>query len=427
MQDAIKKISSTVQQADLADQVPLVKLERNARSEFCIFLAVDGDEVKGIPGNLKQLLKLQCNIDFFEDYPLAPSEIESMVQRQNIEIHGFNSLYYLRQELDDPGDPFDDSDTWLAGDASSSDLMSNETLLHWASSVGEGTWELFAYACTVLNMAEQASQARSALRRLVLLGHIEVSLDGSSWSIAPSCFVRYPDSPDSGFLTGARSVPLLKSIAELHALVRTDQSYYPGPARVQVGPEIPQGENGHIHPLVVDAGPVSARLVEIVPDLAGWKDSLQEMPLLDPTLLKMEIWESEGFVGCDDVYLEGGFLRAKSGMYRLRHASNRSARTITAFFDEPSQRWLRADWYGMRFLAREGRQAGVQAAYDPASGSLLVPASQRWPLLFERILTLASGLLPRRADNANWLSYPEVPLGLARELCRKLNVELSER
>ena len=64
--------------------------------------------------------------------------------------------------------------------------------------------------------------------------------------------------------------------------------------------------------------------------------------------------------------------------------------------------------------------------YSSNREELLIPESQRWPLLYERALVLSSGLLPSRALNHEWLSYPRVPLGLARGLCEKLNVDLQE-
>ena len=109
-------------------------------------------------------------------------------------------------------------------------------------------------------------------------------------------------------------------------------------------------------------------------------------------------------------------------MYRFSRQSDPSGRTLTAFFDEPRQRFLRGDWYGLRFLSVEA----PSAVYDAAGGALLIPDSQRWPLLYERALTLASGLLPDRADNAAWLRYPNLPRSVAETLCGKLNVNMAE-
>ena len=113
-------------------------------------------------------------------------------------------------------------------------------------------------------------------------------------------------------------------------------------------------------------------------------------------------------------------------MYRISLEGDRTSRTMTLFFDEPAQRWIRGDWYGLRFLSLEAGQACVEVVHDSGASELLIPASQRWPLLYERALTLASGMLPGRAANPDWLSYPRIPLDLAKVLCGKLNVNLME-
>ena len=113
-------------------------------------------------------------------------------------------------------------------------------------------------------------------------------------------------------------------------------------------------------------------------------------------------------------------------MYRLTRDGDRTGRALTLFFDPASQRWFRGDWYGLRFLALEALPGGVNAVYRSDRRELLIPDSQRWPLLYERALVLSSGLLPKRAPNPEWLSYPRVPLTMARRLCEKLNVVLQE-
>ena len=82
----------------------------------------------------------------------------------------------------------------------------------------------------------------------------------------------------------------------------------------------------------------------------------------------------------------------------------------------------------MRFLSLAAGGGGLDAVQHSArDGALLIPESQRLPLIYERALTLASGLLPTRAENPNWLSYPLIPLSLAETLCGKLNVNMSEK
>ena len=47
----LQMITTTVVDAQLASQIPLVKLERQAKGQFYVFLGVDSDESAGIPGD----------------------------------------------------------------------------------------------------------------------------------------------------------------------------------------------------------------------------------------------------------------------------------------------------------------------------------------------------------------------------------------
>ena len=421
-ESTLQKITTAVVDATLASQIPLVKLERRARGEFYVFLGVDSDESTGIPGGLGKTLQ-DLGLRFDEDFPLQPDEIKPMVQGQDIEIHGFNTLQYRQMEYDEPGDPFDQSDAWQPQEASPESNALAERLLHWVSVLGEGTWEGFNQACNVLKVAGDKQEVRSALRRFILLGHLDLSDDGSRWSVSPAVLVRFPDNPDSGFLAGRRTGSFLRRIGEFWHINETPQSYYFGPARIELNPG---GSENTATLEITDAGATSTRLAALLPDLNGWKESLQSLDNLRVTSYEFERWQSGSFQPCDNVYDRDGIYYGEPGMYRVSLEGDRSGRTLTIFFDEPAQRWLRGDWYGLRFLSLEPGQTCLEAVHNSRTGELLIPAAQRWPLLYERALTLASGMLPGRVANPDWLNYPRVPLDLAKVLCRKLNVNLLE-
>ena len=202
---------------------------------------------------------------------------------------------------------------------------------------------------------------------------------------------------------------------------------YDGPHRVSfsTGTSLGDGVEGGID--VADADVSSVRLATLLPDLQGWKDSLQSSPSLSTLPYHLEKWTGGNFETCDTLYERDGIHYGESGMYRLSGHSQQSTRSMTLFFDEPSQRWLRGDWYGLRFMDLEAGRKLAEVVHDSDSGILLIPNDQRWPLLYERALTLASGLLPSRAGNPDWLSYTQIPLSLAEILCSKLNVVLLEK
>ena len=338
---------------------------------------------------------------------------------------------------EDPGDPFDmDSDIWNSlwrplPTASPEASVAYERLLYWISARGEGTWAQFRDAAKTLGVSEigqagdgQAKErrmARSAMRRLILLGHLDQSDDGLCWSASPPALVRLADNSDAVYLAGRR-VP--KSRSEF-ATRKTEQIHDAGPPRLDADADIWQDSDAVRALGVADAGVASERFANVLPDVDGWKDDLKAY---DATLAAsfdiIERWENGEFRLYYSLYMRDGRCRGESGMYQFSRRNDPTRRTTVVFFDEPRQRFLRGDWYGLRFLSVES----PIALYDAENGALLIPESQRWPLLYERALTLASGLLPSRADNPTAaLRYPNLPKNIAETLCRKLSVNLTEK
>ena len=101
---------------------------------------------------------------------------------------------------------------------------------------------------------------------------------------------------------------------------------------------------------------------------------------------------------------------------------------LTVFFDPEAstgRQFLRGEWYGLRFLAL--RQSGkyLKAMWRDQDGGLLaVPYRQRWPLLYERALVLATGLLPRLHPEHGLLYYQGVPQSLAQAVAEHLDVRV---
>jgi len=138
-------------------------------------------------------------------------------------------------------------------------------------------------------------------------------------------------------------------------------------------------------------------------------------------------WDGPRFVE-DDAFIDTpGPQQSPCGLYQLIRGNGESARRFTAFFDAPTGAWLRGDWYGLAFLARH--EAGLHPMiYETAHGWLLVLATERWPLIYEKALVLASGLLPSRGGgNGRWLCYQAVPIELAQLLAARLNVRLEKQ
>ena len=315
----------------------------------------------------------------------------------------------------DYGDPFQPTPgvPATAADFAMSDRFAK--LLYWLSSYGDGTLQTFAQACKTLNREQEwRGGVGSVIRRLRLLGHLELSDDGSKWSAAPSAFVRFSDGSGNGFLAGMRTLSLL---ADAGSLCVTNQPDHMGPPRVETTWDDPRNSATNI----ADAGAVSTDLAQLLPSVNAWKATL---PTRNPVIsdYDAEVWDGTKFIPC--VIYEGD--SRPSGMYALSRTLQGREIALTLFYDQSSGRWLSGDWYGLRFLALQAAGFETRAIHVSDTNELLIPDAQRMPMLYERALVLASGLLPDRAPNRNWLKYGGIPIELARTLCGKLNVQLEQ-
>ena len=314
----------------------------------------------------------------------------------------------------DYDNPFVQSGTAPApADSAMSDRFAK--LLYWLSSYGDGTRQTFAQACQTLDTEEEGrGGVGSVIRRLRLLGHMELSDDGSKWSAAPPAFVRFPDDSGKGFLAGMRTLSLL---ADLGAHIATNQPAHMGPPRVETSWDDARNSAQNI----ADAGAVSIELANLLPSVNAWKATL---PARNPVIsdYDAEVWDGAEFRSC--VIYEGD--GRPSGMYNLTRTIHNREFSLTLFFDKPSRRWLSGDWYGLRFLALQAARYEIKAIHVSDTNEFLIPDARRLPMLYERALVLASGLLPDRAPNRKWLKYGGIPIELAQALCRKLNIQLSE-
>ena len=131
-------------------------------------------------------------------------------------------------------------------------------------------------------------------------------------------------------------------------------AHFSGPLRIDLGSGVARGADDVSTLGVIDVGATATRLADLLPALSQWKDSLQPVYNLSTGSYHIEKWRGGEFQTCDTVYDRDGVYYGESGMYRMHRDGDRSGRTLTLFFDEPTQRWLRGDWYGLRFLAARG-------------------------------------------------------------------------
>ncbi len=424
--EIFERIRRIVQMQKQTRMIPTVKFERRPSGQFYVFLAVEDTEGMHLPDEVATVLQ-HAGLRGHPLWPIEPTSLQSMTGSTELETHSLNALKYKPLWSKNVGDPFDLSDSpFNEGNTEDSSLGERyNRLINWLSANAEGTWQTFARVCDVLQLADNIKGARSIRRRLMLLGYIESSSDGQKWSICPATLVQCAAEPDICFLAGQQTPNLIEQLSAHWAIENIPQPGYQGPSCVKVHSNLSTD-------LLVDelqvktVGVVSVQLAKLLPDLEGWKAILTSIDRIDTTHYNIEIWNGNQFSPCDTFYERNGQYFGESGMYRLRRGTDANTYQIVLYFDEPNQRWLRGDWYGLRFLTYDSIGRDFEVAYDSDTNDLLIPLDEHWPLLYERALVLASGSLPDRPENPRWLKYSGISSELVQQLTGKLNVSIRE-
>ena len=423
--EIFERIRRVVQTQRQTQMIPAVKFERKPRGQFYVFLAVEDTEGTNLPDEVVTVLQ-STGLRGRHLWPIEPAEVKSMTSSTELETHSLNALSYTSLWSNDAGDPFDLSDA-LPNTENIDDPSLGERydqLLYWLSANAEGTWQTFARVCDVLKLSDSVKGARSIFRRLILLGYIESSGNGQKWSICPTTLVQSAADPDRYFLTGQQTPRLIEQLKEHREVENFPQPGYQGPSCVKVCSVF--REEASVNSFRLErVGVASVQLAQLLPDLEGWKNVLPVIDRISTTRYNIEIWNGTQFARCDTFYERDGQYFGESGMYRLTRGDDANAYQIVLYLDLPNQRWLRGDWYGLRFLAYDAAGQDFEAGYARSTNDILIPIEERWPLLYERALVLASGRLPERPDSG-LLRYSGVSSELVQLLTEKLNVSIRE-
>jgi hypothetical protein len=183
--------------------------------------------------------------------------------------------------------------------------------------------------------------------------------------------------------------------------------------------------NGLSQILRFSDGPLAPRLADVLPDLESWVGTLEPVRgLTNPQ--RVERWQGNGYVEEHGFYVRENHYFGPSGLYRVTRGEGAHQCPLTFFFDHERQLLLRGDWSGLRFLAqrRDGNCPDAVWQKDGDGGVLILASRDRWPMLYERALVLASGLLPDVTPRTELLRYRGVPLATAVTLAAKLGVIL---
>ncbi len=430
-QALVNRLADLIKHHKLGQFVPVARVEkRGGRKGFYFFLGIESSSLGEIPNELRSTLF--CLSDFKErpGYDFTFTEIRSMVGAE-YDVHSHVHLipYVWSRPLPDEN-PFDiEPSTRNRGvdeEAIKTRTQRYNHLLLWLSAAGMGSWDVFRGACQTLGLDSDGTTPQRILRRLRLLGHIETSPDGRRWTVAPPVLARIDDQSSEAtyVLCGARDPALLDALRKNTDVESAPQMDGTAPTTVQVratDAEALAASLRNVTQQVRIADNIAYRLTHLLPALTDWMDTLQDLQGIVPSMFNVKRFDGRTFV--EDIFDE-----RKSGFYELWplevHQSAAARPKYILFYDAAKRRWLRGDWYGLRFLALQSSGAPRPIRYDPTSGRLAIFEDWRWPELYERVLVLASGRLPDY--NQRCLIYDSISPQLLAELSAKLNLQYEE-
>lgn len=279
-----------------------------------------------------------------------------------------------------------------------------DKLLWWMSAKGDGSWRAFRDAASLVldNDMKGTSIHWSLMRKLVVLGDVELD-DQGRWGVTSTTIVK--TTLAGSFLAGKVTPMLLTS---LDGYSKSPSNG--GPSRIGWDKYDYQG------PILVSEDP-ALEISKVLPSVDAWKDGLRNDPDIEPHRYSLKMYDGRGFSERVEVPVRSGFYEVE----RLEGAS----RTKRVFFD--GKRWISGGFYDLRWLAKKVTGQGMEVWLD-GNGTLFIPESERWPLLYERPLVLSSGRLPvkKNVQAHGVLAYASVGKIVASTLAEKLGVKLKE-
>lgn len=425
-QELINQVSEHIQKHNISKYIPVLRIEKRvnakSRGEFYFFIAVESTQKGEIPkevyaSNLFKLKFFKVSA-VYEGASFTYEQIKPMVGAAHDVCDYTNPIPYQPSPIIIKEHPFNLTvqETNYSSQAINANSSKHQQLLYWLSALGSGTWESFRKTCETLEIQEP----KRVLRRLKLLGHIESSLLGKRWSIAPTAMVQIPSTSNiqEFMLCGQQNIELLNTLQKYTNLTFINQSLGDAPPCVRIQIDNFNNistlcENLNTNFYIKYPGQVSKQLANILPNIETWKNNLVKLPSIVTSSYRWQKFNGNDFVNYDLPYSEGMYE-----MYSQDINSTYPLRTL--FYDKENNHWLQGDWYGLRFLALQQTQQQCIFSYDLNTKSLVVPILQRFPEIYERALVLASGILPTYKDS--YLIYTNIEPDVVDLLSAKLNL-----
>lgn len=435
----IDQLAAQVHRYDLGHLIPVVRVEKRAgRGGYYLFLAIESPVIGQIPEPVQSSLLRLPLLSRSLDQAFTFDEIRRMVGAE-LSVHDYVRLIpYTRptslptsDPFDRASDPFDRELVKASERASTSRDVEIQTqcydhLLYWLSATSRGSWQIFQNAWRILG-GSSSDNPQQVLRRLRLLGHLETSPNRQHWAAAPLVLLQISSGERAGqfALCGRRDLELIQALQSSLVVDMLPQQDGNGPSTTYLHTSNPEELVSVLQSVgqqVYVADQLALKLAEALPSLDGWKQTLEPLQGIRPHNYLVKRFNGGSFA-------EANFTGA-SGLYELWTMEDRGQGRADIrpqyilFYDSSESRWLRADWYGLRFLARYDVGQSCPVYYKPSVSQLAVPVDWHWPEIYERVLVLASGRLPSRRDG--WLIYDAISPGLFDELRVKLRLSNEE-
>lgn len=315
--------------------------------------------------------------------------------------------------LDDPFAPAE------APVLTSTSTVKHDHLFDWLCASGKGSYDTFRRTAEAVGLPLADGSARTLLRRLRLLGHVEISEDGKQWFVTPTTVVESDDGSGC-FLAGARDTTSIEALeaegfAAGYRVRRERHETRDAPSIVRVSGAQPSKiveVISRYFPEAASAGRAGLRLTEALPPIDQAHLLLSRTNLINLHSFDLEQYESKtnGYKAVSHP--------STTGLYRLRSNDTCKLADRTLLYRADEQAWYLGDWYGLRFLARVAAGDRCTAAYDENRNLLAIPSDWHLPELYERALVLASGTLPKHVDGLHLYA------GISRETADLMSQKL---
>jgi hypothetical protein len=347
-QKIIEFMENLVRRKSLYDDVDhiLIYPGIDSNREKCFFLPIQSLKMQDIPPNIQEdvinpLLKKRKLIKEAIKQAFSYNDAIAWVGSQ-VEVYKFmrHSIpYQPAAKIREQRSPFEfnpqpsEYHNLKPADIETKSINCDR-LLYWLSAMGSGSWESFKKACDTL----QIEKPERILRRLRLLGHIESSVNGKRWSVAPTALVKIESDSENSenseyILCGQRSIKLLNHLEQYAQLTYIPQPEGAAPHCIRLQMSDPKKPGFCLNSelklltfaknpvfdrsdfIIANAGNASLQLAELLPDIKIWQQHLTILPGIVPSLYQWQKFNSQ-----TNQFEES--YPGETGLYELRRETN---------------------------------------------------------------------------------------------------------